>query len=194
MTLTPDVTDALKGRIGELRSRCGLVRRSRDRDADRRRYCARQPARGHSCIGLSRRFHDADRRRLEIAQLLWRQELGAASSAWLLSGLLYANRRGIVAFNNPLLASPAVLTPLLAASLVASGVVRAWIGYKHWAKNGAGWIITALILTILCGIVIAIGWPHQQPVGARHVPGDRPDLLQGWTAIALSSCTLKSGK
>ncbi|MEW9834575.1 HdeD family acid-resistance protein [Mesorhizobium marinum] len=108
---------------------------------------------------------------------------------WLLGGLLYA-AAGVIAFANPLLAS-SVLTLLLAASLVASGVVRAWIGYKHWSHKGSGWIIAAALVTLLAGIVIAIGWP----VNSIWVLGMflAIDLIfQGWTCIALGFA-LKSG-
>lgn len=76
---------------------------------------------------------------------------------WLGSGLLYAIA-GLVAFNNPLLAS-AVLTFLLAVTLIAAGGLRLWVGYKHWSMPGSGWIVTAGAVTALAGIVIAIGWP-----------------------------------
>jgi uncharacterized membrane protein HdeD (DUF308 family) len=108
---------------------------------------------------------------------------------WLLGGLLYAIA-GVIAFTNPLLAS-SVLTLLLAASLVASGAVRAWIGFKHWSHKGSGWIIAAALVTLLAGLVIAIGWP----VNSIWVLGMflSIDLIfQGWTCIALGFA-LKSG-
>ena len=100
---------------------------------------------------------------------------------WLASGLLYA-LAGIFAFYNPILAS-AVLTFLLAVSLVASGVLRAWVGYQNWDQKGSGWIVTAGIITILAGIVIAIGWP----VNSLQILGLflAVDLIfQGWSFIA----------
>jgi uncharacterized membrane protein HdeD (DUF308 family) len=100
---------------------------------------------------------------------------------WLASGLLYA-LAGIFAFYNPILAS-AVLTFLLAISLVASGVLRAWVGYQNWDQKGSGWIVTAGIITILAGIVIAIGWP----VNSLQILGLflAVDLIfQGWSFIA----------
>lgn len=101
---------------------------------------------------------------------------------WLLGGLLYA-AAGIVAFINPLLTS-AVLTLLLAAALIASGLLRAWIGYKHWSHNGSGWIITAAVITVLCGVVIAIGWPVNSVwVLGMFLAIDM--IFQGWTCVAL---------
>ena len=189
MTLTPDVTDALKGRIGELRSKwgwfvgLGIVM-----------LIVGVIALGNLLAATVASVYLVGFMMLIAGGFEIAHSFGVKSWGgffwWLLSGLLYAIA-GIVAFNNPLLAS-AVLTLLLAASLVASGVVRAWIGYKHWAKNGAGWIITAAIITILCGIVIAIGWPTNSLwVLGMFLAIDL--VFQGWTAIALG-LALKSGK
>lgn len=100
---------------------------------------------------------------------------------WLGSGLLYAVA-GLIAFYNPLLAS-AVLTFLLAVSLVASGLLRGWLGYKHWKRPGSGWIVTAGVVTALAGLIIAVGWP----VNSLWVLGMflAIDLIfQGWTFVA----------
>lgn len=100
---------------------------------------------------------------------------------WLLSGLLYA-LAGFFAFYNPLLAST-VLTLLLAVALIASGVLRTWVGYQHRGEKGSGWIIAAGVVTVLAGVVIAIGWP----VNSLWVLGMflAIDLIfQGWTFIA----------
>lgn len=100
---------------------------------------------------------------------------------WLLSGLLYAVA-GFFAFYNPLLAST-VLTFLLAVALIASGLLRVWVGYQHREQKGSGWIITAGVVTALAGVIIAIGWP----VNSIWVLGLflAIDLVfQGWTFIA----------
>lgn len=100
---------------------------------------------------------------------------------WLLSGLLYAIA-GFLAFYNPLLAS-AVLTFLLAASLVASGILRLWVGLKNREASGWGWIVAAGVVTTLAGLIIAAGWP----VNSLWVLGLflAIDLIfQGWTFIA----------
>lgn len=100
---------------------------------------------------------------------------------WLASGLLYA-LAGIFAFYNPVLAS-AVLTFLLAVALVASGALRAWVGYQNWEQKGSGWIVTAGVVTILAGLVIALGWP----VNSLWILGLflAIDLIfQGWAFIA----------
>jgi uncharacterized membrane protein HdeD (DUF308 family) len=100
---------------------------------------------------------------------------------WLLSGLLYAVA-GFFAFYNPLLAS-AVFTFLLAVALVASGLLRTWVGYQNRAEKGSGWIITAGVVTALAGLIIAMGWP----VNSLWILGLflAIDLVfQGWTFIA----------
>jgi uncharacterized membrane protein HdeD (DUF308 family) len=79
---------------------------------------------------------------------------------WLLSGLLYAVA-GFFAFDNPLLAS-AVLTFLLAVALVASGALRAWVGYSHRPERGWGWIVAARQ---------GLSWSLRADCGERAEPG-----------------------
>ncbi|RNJ45920.1 hypothetical protein B5V01_11625 [Mesorhizobium erdmanii] len=101
---------------------------------------------------------------------------------WLLSGLLYAIA-GFFAFDNPLLAS-AVLTFLLAVALVASGALRAWVGFSHRPEQGWGWIVVAGLISVLAGLIIAMGWP----VNSLWVLGMflAIDLIfQGWSFIAI---------
>ncbi|PRD43302.1 hypothetical protein C5748_11330 [Phyllobacterium phragmitis] len=100
---------------------------------------------------------------------------------WALSGLLYA-AAGVVAFINPILAS-AVLTFLLAAALIATGLLRAWSGVQSKPAKGWGWLVAAGVLTALAGIVIALGWP----VNSLWILGAflAIDLIfQGWAFIA----------
>ncbi|PYE87396.1 uncharacterized membrane protein HdeD (DUF308 family) [Phyllobacterium leguminum] len=101
---------------------------------------------------------------------------------WLLSGLLYA-AAGIVAFLNPLLAS-AVFTFLLAAALLAVGIIRIWTGFEtRHTTTGWGWIVATGVLTALAGLIIALGWP----INSLWVLGAflAIDLIfQGWSFIA----------
>jgi uncharacterized membrane protein HdeD (DUF308 family) len=76
---------------------------------------------------------------------------------WLASGVLYA-AAGLVAFMNPILAS-SVLTLLLAATLLAAGVIRIWVAFEHRSDPNWGWIVAAGVVTLLAGLVIALGWP-----------------------------------
>jgi uncharacterized membrane protein HdeD (DUF308 family) len=76
---------------------------------------------------------------------------------WLISGLIYAVA-GIFAFENPVLAS-SVLTLLLAATLLAAGLIRIWVGLQHRTDGNWGWVVAGGVITALVGLVIAIGWP-----------------------------------
>ena len=75
----------------------------------------------------------------------------------LLGGILYTIA-GFFAFYNPLLAS-AVLTLMLAISLVASGAVRVALALGSKELKNWGWILAGGIVTILAGVIIALGWP-----------------------------------
>jgi uncharacterized membrane protein HdeD (DUF308 family) len=100
---------------------------------------------------------------------------------WLLSGLAYAVA-GIVALINPLLAS-AVLTLILAIALVAGGVLRIWVGMKARPDANWGWVVAGGVITLLLGLIIAIGWP----VNSLWTLGMflAIDLIfQGWSFIA----------
>ena len=76
---------------------------------------------------------------------------------WLLSGLLYIVA-GYLAFANPLLAAT-VLTLFLAISLIASGLMRIWIGFTSQSLEGWGWVVAAGVVTTLAGLIIVSGWP-----------------------------------
>lgn len=189
MTLTPDITETLKGRMNELQSKWGwfvalgvlmLV--------------VGVIALGNLLVATVASVYLVGIMMLIVGASEIVHAFGIKTWGgfffWLLGGLLYAVA-GIVAFINPLLAS-AVLTLLLAASLVAAGGVRAWIGYKHWSHKGSGWIIIAALITALCGIVIAIGWPvNSLWVLGMFLAIDM--IFQGWAAIALGFA-LKSGE
>ena len=89
----------------------------------------------------------------------------------------------LFAFYNPLLAS-AVLTFLLAVALIASGLLRIWVGFNHRPQDGWGWIVAAGVISALAGLVIAMHWP----VNSVWVLGLflAVDLIfQGWSFVAL---------
>jgi uncharacterized membrane protein HdeD (DUF308 family) len=76
---------------------------------------------------------------------------------WIALGLLYIVA-GFVTFENPLLAA-ALLTLMLGAALVASGVMRIVLAFSM--KEGMPWMWVALsgVITILLGGVILAHWP-----------------------------------
>ena len=77
-----------------------------------------------------------------------------------------------------------MLTFLLAVALVASGALRAWVGYSHRPANGWSWVVAAGLISVLAGLTIAMGWP----VNSLWVLGLflAVDLIfQGWTFIAV---------
>jgi uncharacterized membrane protein HdeD (DUF308 family) len=76
---------------------------------------------------------------------------------WVLLGALYIIA-GFVTFENPLLAA-ALLTLVLGASLVASGVMRIILAISM--KQGMPWVWVALsgAITLLLGLVILAHWP-----------------------------------
>lgn len=99
---------------------------------------------------------------------------------WFLTGVLYAIA-GILTFYNPLLAS-VIMTLLIAASLIAAGVARIWIGISQRRSSGWGWMVAAGILTLIVGVVILLRWP----INSLWVLGMflAVDLMfQGWSYI-----------
>jgi uncharacterized membrane protein HdeD (DUF308 family) len=104
---------------------------------------------------------------------------------WLASGLLYA-AAGVVSFVNPILAS-LVLTLLLAAALVAAGVMRIMVALEQRSEPNWGWILATGVVTALAGLVIALRWP----VNSLFILGIflGVDLIfQGatWTSVGLA--------
>jgi uncharacterized membrane protein HdeD (DUF308 family) len=76
---------------------------------------------------------------------------------WVLLGVLYIIA-GFVTFENPLLAA-ALLTLILGASLVVSGIMRAVLAFSM--KREAPWILVLLsgVITLLLGLLILAHWP-----------------------------------
>jgi uncharacterized membrane protein HdeD (DUF308 family) len=76
---------------------------------------------------------------------------------WVLLGVLYIIA-GFVTFQNPLLAA-ALLTLLLACSLVVSGIMRIILGFSM--KQGMPWVWVVLsgVVTLLLGLIILNHWP-----------------------------------
>lgn len=76
---------------------------------------------------------------------------------WIALGILYVVA-GILTLENPLLAA-VILTFMLGAALLASGIVRIVLAFSM--KEGASWILVALsgVITVLLGAVILMHWP-----------------------------------
>jgi uncharacterized membrane protein HdeD (DUF308 family) len=76
---------------------------------------------------------------------------------WALLGVLYIIA-GFVTFENPLLAA-AVLTLILGASLVASGIMRIFLAFSM--KRETPWVLVMLsgVITLLLGLLILAHWP-----------------------------------
>jgi uncharacterized membrane protein HdeD (DUF308 family) len=103
---------------------------------------------------------------------------------WALLGVLYIVA-GFVTFENPLLAA-ALLTLVLGASLVASGIMRSILAFSM--KRDAPWIWVALsgAITLLLGLLILARWPTNSVYILGLLLGI--DLVMagaGWIAIGL---------
>jgi len=76
---------------------------------------------------------------------------------WLILGALYIVA-GFVTFENPVLAA-AVLTLILGIALIASGIMRIFLGVSVREGTPWGWIVLSGVITLLLGIVILAHWP-----------------------------------
>ncbi|HLG83549.1 MAG TPA: HdeD family acid-resistance protein [Bradyrhizobium sp.] len=76
---------------------------------------------------------------------------------WALLGVLYIIA-GFFAFENPLLAA-ALLTLVLGASLVASGLVRIFLAFSMKRESPWIWVALSGVITLLLGGIILAHWP-----------------------------------
>jgi uncharacterized membrane protein HdeD (DUF308 family) len=76
---------------------------------------------------------------------------------WALLGVLYIIA-GFVTFENPLFAA-VLLTLLLGASLVASGIVRIFLAFNMKAEMPWIWVALSGVITLLLGLIILARWP-----------------------------------
>jgi uncharacterized membrane protein HdeD (DUF308 family) len=76
---------------------------------------------------------------------------------WALLGVLYIVA-GFVTFENPLLAA-ALLTLILGASLMASGVMRIILGFGMKRQSPWIWVVLSGVITLLLGLLILAHWP-----------------------------------
>lgn len=83
---------------------------------------------------------------------------GWARAIFLIATAILYGLAGMFAFMDPLLAST-IITLLLGAMLVASGVIRVVLALRERPRTGWGWVLTTGILSILVGLVVLAGWP-----------------------------------
>ncbi|HZZ62044.1 MAG TPA: HdeD family acid-resistance protein [Roseiarcus sp.] len=76
---------------------------------------------------------------------------------WLALGILYIIA-GFVAWDNPLLTA-VWLTLFLGAALVASGIVRIFLGFNMRAGSPWGWVVVSGLITLVLGLIILAHWP-----------------------------------
>jgi uncharacterized membrane protein HdeD (DUF308 family) len=76
---------------------------------------------------------------------------------WALLGVLYIVA-GFVTFENPLLAA-VLLTLLLGASLVASGILRIVLAFNMKREMPWIWVALSGAITLLLGVLILARWP-----------------------------------
>ena len=76
---------------------------------------------------------------------------------WALLGALYIFA-GFVTFENPLLAA-VLLTLLLGATLVASGIVRIFLAFNMKREMPWIWVALSGVITLLIGLIILAHWP-----------------------------------
>jgi uncharacterized membrane protein HdeD (DUF308 family) len=76
---------------------------------------------------------------------------------WALLGVLYIVA-GFVTFENPLLAA-ALLTLILGAALIASGLVRVFLAFSMKRESPWVWVLLSSLVTLLLGALILAHWP-----------------------------------
>jgi uncharacterized membrane protein HdeD (DUF308 family) len=76
---------------------------------------------------------------------------------WALLGVLYIVA-GFVTLQNPLLAA-ALLTLILGASLIASGLVRIFLAFSMKRESPWIWVLLSSVVTLLLGLLILAHWP-----------------------------------
>jgi uncharacterized membrane protein HdeD (DUF308 family) len=104
---------------------------------------------------------------------------------WILLGVLYIIA-GFVTFENPLLAA-ALLTLMLGAALVASGIMRIILAFGMKQETPWIWVVLSGVITLLLGVLILAHWP----VSSLFVLGlflgiDLVIAGAGWIGVGLS--------
>jgi uncharacterized membrane protein HdeD (DUF308 family) len=76
---------------------------------------------------------------------------------WALLGVLYIVA-GFITFENPLFAA-LILTLMLGATLVASGLVRIFLAFRMKRESPWKWLLLSSLVTLLLGLLILVRWP-----------------------------------
>ncbi|HKN26550.1 MAG TPA: HdeD family acid-resistance protein [Roseiarcus sp.] len=76
---------------------------------------------------------------------------------WLILGILYIVA-GFVAWDNPLLTA-VWLTLFLGAALVASGIMRIFLGFNMQHGSPWIWVVVSGLITLVLGLIILAHWP-----------------------------------
>lgn len=103
---------------------------------------------------------------------------------WLILGILYIVA-GFVAFESPLLTA-VWLTLFLGAALVASGLVRIFLGFNMRHGTPWVWVVISGFITLLLGVLILAHWPNSALYTLGVFLG--VDLVfagAGWIGLAL---------
>src|SRR3977135_676483 len=87
---------------------------------------------------------------------------------WALLGVLYIIA-GFVTFENPLLAA-ALLTLILGASLVASGIMRIILAFSMKRESPWIWVLLSGAITLLLCLLILVHWPGSRRYILRRFP------------------------
>jgi len=76
---------------------------------------------------------------------------------WALLGVLYIIA-GFITFENPLFAA-VILTLLLGAALIASGIVRIFLALSMKRESPWIWVLVSSLITLVLGVLILARWP-----------------------------------
>src|SRR6202008_4837335 len=107
----------------------------------------------------------------EIAHAFWTKGWGGFLWQILLGALYLAF--GLVLLNEPE-AGALILTYLLGALLLASGVIRCVLSFAYWRQNGWMMLLSGAF-GIIAGLLILFGLPHISRWALGFLPGG--DLL-----------------
>ena len=149
----------------------GLDPRARDRLCDCGVCRAWQRGDGHGRQRPHRRRHDDRRGCRRDHQCVPVQGLGRIP-VWVLLGALYIVA-GFITFENPLFAA-AILTLLLGASLVASGIDAIILAFSM-KRDSHGYGCAVQHRHAVAGVVDPRALAGQQRLHPRHFPRHRPD-------------------